>query len=259
MDDILEDLLAGRTSVAEAKRKIRNSMIEIEDFAKFDVNRETRVGVPEVILCTGKTAGQVFEIVKSALRENGRVILSKVPANTFDEVDFPDHDVMRYPDAGMMVVGRKDERDCREERKRPTIGIMTAGTADIPVATEAMVLAEEMGCDVYHSYDVGVAGIHRLWPALKEMNRRDIRVIIVAAGREGALSSVVAGLSEAVVIGLPVSSGYGYGGGGKAALMGMLQSCAPILVVNVDAGVVAGMMGAKIAKMIHRTEKAGTN
>ncbi len=126
------------------------------------------------------------------------------------------------------------------------MGILAAGTADIPVAEEAKVVAEEMGCTVVSEYDVGVAGIHRLFPCLEKMS--DVDAFVVAAGREGTLPAVVAGLVDAPVIGLPVSTGYGLGGNGLAALYSMLQSCSVLTVVNVDAGFVAGAFAAKIAK-----------
>jgi NCAIR mutase (PurE)-related protein len=125
------------------------------------------------------------------------------------------------------------------------VGILAAGTADIPAAEEARVVAEEMGCQVVSEYDVGVAGIHRLFPSLERM--KDADALVVAAGREGTLPAVVAGLADAPVIGLPVSTGYGLGGDGVAALLSMLQSCSVIAVVNIDAGFVAGAYAARIA------------
>lgn len=134
------------------------------------------------------------------------------------------------------------------------MAILAAGTADIPVAEEARVVAEEMGCHVLAEYDVGVAGIHRLFPSLERMTDAD--AFVVAAGREGTLPAVVAGLVDAPVIGLPVSTGYGIGGGGKAALYSMLQSCSVLTVVNVDAGFVAGAYAAKIARQkVHRDKQ----
>jgi NCAIR mutase (PurE)-related protein len=126
------------------------------------------------------------------------------------------------------------------------VGILAAGTADMPAAEEARVVAEEMGCTVLFEYDVGVAGIHRLFPCLERM--ADVDAFVVAAGREGTLPAVVAGLVEAPVIGLPVSTGYGLGGSGRAALYSMLQSCSVLTVVNIDAGFVAGAYAAKIAR-----------
>jgi len=128
------------------------------------------------------------------------------------------------------------------------VGILTAGTADIPVAEEAKVTAEAMGCEVLIEYDVGVAGIHRLFPSLERMMTAD--ALVVAAGREGTLPTVVAGLVDVPVIGLPVSTGYGAGGAGEAALLSMLQSCSVMTVVNIDAGFVAGAFAAKIASQV---------
>jgi NCAIR mutase (PurE)-related protein len=128
------------------------------------------------------------------------------------------------------------------------IGVLTAGTSDVPVAEEARLIAEEMGCDVYTAYDVGVAGIHRLFEPLVEMLAARVAALVVCAGMDGALASVVAGLSPVPVVGVPVSTGYGAGGKGRAALLAMLQTCAPgLTVVNVDNGVGAGATAALIA------------
>jgi NCAIR mutase (PurE)-related protein len=129
------------------------------------------------------------------------------------------------------------------------VGVVTAGTSDVPTAQEAAVVAREMGCDVTSAYDVGVAGIHRLFGPLRDMIEREVDVVIVAAGMDGALPSVVAGLVGVPVIGLPVSVGYGLGGGGLAALMSMLQTCAPgLTAVNIDNGVGAGGTAGLIAR-----------
>jgi NCAIR mutase (PurE)-related protein len=127
------------------------------------------------------------------------------------------------------------------------VGIVTAGTSDIPVAEEARAVAEEMGCTVRCAYDVGAAGIHRLFPALRDL--LDCHVFVVAAGREGTLPAVVAGLVDRPVIGVPVSTGYGFQGAGQAALGAMLQSCSVVAVVNIDAGFVAGAFAAKVAAL----------
>jgi hypothetical protein len=134
------------------------------------------------------------------------------------------------------------------DEPKPTggiVAIITAGTSDIPVAEEAKIIAEEMGCAVLTAYDVGAAGIHRLFPALKPMLAA--HVFVVCAGREGTLPAVVAGLVDKPVIGVPVSTGYGYMGGGRAALASMLQSCSVIAVVNIDAGFTAGAFAAQVA------------
>lgn len=251
MDNILKDLVEGKISLAEAKDLLGNKVLEIEDYAKIDVNREIRTGIPEVILCSGKSDRQIMEITERTIMEKEKVILSRVPSGFMDSFNVPTSNIQKYPEANIIVVSRKEEGGTDAEiGKRPLLGVITAGTADIPVAMEAVICAREMGCEVITAFDVGVAGIHRLLPVIKKMNENGVKVVIVAAGREGALPSVVAGLLDSVVIALPVSLGYGYGGRGKAALMGMLQSCTPLLVVNIDAGVIAGMMGAKISKMM---------
>jgi NCAIR mutase (PurE)-related protein len=158
---------------------------------------------------------------------------------------FSDKIAIAIPDADCIVL--------REPGNEPhptggVIGILSAGTADIPVAEQARIIAEEMGCKVVKAYDVGIAGVHRLLEPLQEMIEAEAAAIIVAAGMEGALPSVVAGLVPTPVIGLPTSTGYGIGGGGVAALMAMLQSCCPGLVcVNIDNGVGAGATAALIA------------
>ena len=247
----MKDLMNGRISMNEAMDLLGNKVLEIEDFAKIDLNREIRTGIPEVILCSGKSDRQIMEITERTLMDKEKVILSRVPPGLMDSLNVSASSVRKYPDSKMIVVSREEEVDTdMKDGKRPILGVITAGTADIPIAMEAVICAREMGCEVVTAFDVGVAGIHRLLPVIKKMNENGVKVVIVAAGREGALPSVVAGLLDSVVIALPVSLGYGYGGRGKAALMGMLQSCTPLLVVNIDAGVIAGMMGAKISKMM---------
>ena len=132
------------------------------------------------------------------------------------------------------------------------VGILSAGTADIAVAEEAKVIAEEMGCSAAAVYDVGVAGIHRLFPELSKLVEGGVDALVVAAGREGTLPAIVAGLVDVPVIGVPVSTGYGAGGKGEAALLSMLQSCTVLTVVNIDAGFVAGAFAARIANLAAR-------
>ncbi|MDP7264308.1 MAG: nickel pincer cofactor biosynthesis protein LarB [Candidatus Thermoplasmatota archaeon] len=248
---ILEKLLEGSISLDECEEMIRNRILKVADFAKIDLNRETRTGIPEVILCSGKSDQQIIDIASCMLEDNRKVILSRVPPPLMNSFTHLPCRIRKHPEARLMVLSPKDYVDrITSEINSPTLAVVSAGTADVTVATEAKVCAEELGCDVFTSFDVGVAGIHRLLPVIKRLHENRIKVVIVAAGREGALPSVIAGLIDGIVIGLPVSSGYGYGGEGKAALMGMLQSCTPLLVVNIDAGIIAGMMGAKIAKLM---------
>ncbi len=250
LNEILEKVKDGELSTKDAEKKIRSYALKVGDVARFDLNREGRTGIPEVVLCENKTASQVIQIVDAVMAEGCKVILSRVNQELLSQIEDLPYNSKSYPEASLAVVYPKSISFSVPAGEGPLLGIITAGTVDIPVALEARVCAEEMGCRVISYNDVGVAGIHRLFKVLDEMNEADAKVIIVAAGREGALPSVVSGLTDAVVIGLPVSSGYGYGGGGEAALMGMLQSCSPLLTVNIDAGVVAGLMAAKIISLI---------
>lgn len=213
--------------------------------AKLDTGRAERIGIPEAILAEGKDKDDLVTISLAHLEATGSVIVTRVSEaqiRAFEEAALPSGASMEHNPRARTIVIRIKER----EQTRGRVGVLAAGTADIPVAEEARVVAEEMGCLVVSEYDVGVAGIHRLFPCLEKM--RDMDAFVVAAGREGTLPAVVAGLVDAPVIGLPVSTGYGIGGGGLAALLSMLQSCSVLTVVNVDAGFTAGAYAAKIAR-----------
>jgi NCAIR mutase (PurE)-related protein len=168
--------------------------------------------------------------------------MAKLDVCRADRIGMPEDSELVHNSKAKTVV----MRSAKPKSSMGKVGILAAGTADMPAAEEARVVAEEMGCTVLFEYDVGVAGIHRLFPCLERM--ADVDAFVVAAGREGTLPAVVAGLVEAPVIGLPVSTGYGLGGSGRAALYSMLQSCSVLTVVNIDAGFVAGAYAAKIAR-----------
>ncbi len=217
----------------------------------LDLDREDRTGIPEVILAEGKDASTILVITQTFLEERGRAILSQVRPSVLRGLRdyFADHRVDEYPRARMAVVRRPDYLP------RPTggrVGIVSAGTADVPYAEQASVMAEEMGCETSLVYDVGVAGLHRLVAPLRRliMDER-VDALIVAAGMDGALPSVVAGLVDVPVIGLPTSAGYGMAGKGVAAVLAMLQTCVPgLTVVNIDNGVGAGAGAARIANRL---------
>lgn len=254
MREVLEKLIKGQISVDEAEKLLKIlALEEISNLAWIDVGREFRKGVPEVILAEGKRPEDVGEIALRMLEETGRAVISRAGKEHIDAIRkvVPDDVLLQVDDkAGMVVIKKKD---FEVKRTRGKIGILTAGTSDIRVAEEARVVAEEMGCEVITAYDVGVAGIHRLFSPLKEMIGRDVDVIVVVAGREGALPSVVAGLVDAPVIAVPTSVGYGLGEKGVSALMAMLQACSlGIAVVNIDGGVAAGTMAALIANRVAR-------
>jgi pyridinium-3,5-biscarboxylic acid mononucleotide synthase len=231
----------------------------LKGFAKLDVQRSERTGIPEAILAEGKTTDQVVEALRRMAGDAGLVLATRVDeqcASSIKRVLGSKFTIDRVPLARTVVVSKKGFR------LKPTggvIAILAAGTSDMPTAEEARVTAEVMGCEVLAHYDVGIAGIHRLLEPLETVLSKGVSAIVVVAGMEGALPSVVRGLVAVPVIGVPTSTGYGYGGHGQAALMTMLQSCAPgLTVVNIDNGFGAGATAALIANQVAlaRTEKS---
>ena len=256
MREILQKLVSGNISVDEAENLLRiSSMEEIED-ASLDIRREVRAGIPEVVWGETKTPAKVVEIAGALLEREGRAIVSRVsdahvaalqnalPAGAELEVNQKARlAVMRHPEYQRPSLGRK-------------IGVMTAGTSDVTVAEEARIIAEEMGCEVLAAYDAGIAGFHRHIAPLKRMVAADVDAIVVVAGMEGALPSVVASLVDIPIIGVPSSIGYGFGSGGIGALTSMLQTCSPgLCVVNIDNGFGAGAFAALIARKVSRAVK----
>ena len=215
-----------------------------------DAGREFRKGAPEVVLGETKETAQIISMARGLLAGSGRAIISRVRPEALEPLQeaFRDYTISVREAARAMVIYRPDYV------RRSTggqVGVISAGTSDIPVAEEAALIAEEMGCHVTCIYDVGVAGLHRLMRPLRDLLTTGVDAIIVAAGMDGALPSVVAGLVPVPVIGLPTSIGYGAGGKGLAALLAMLQTCAPGLsVVNIDNGVGAGITAALIANRV---------
>jgi len=246
--EILEQLAAGELSVDEAQKRLSLAGIaELDAFARLDTDRHARKGIPEVVYAAGKTPEQLVLICKTLLEQTGRAIVSGLEDERWAALEkaFGGLVAVENRDARMAVVR---QAGCEPHATGGLLGILTAGTADIPVAEQAHTVAVEMGCEVLTAYDVGVAGVHRLVKPLTGMVDAGTGALIVAAGMEGALPSVVAGLVPVPVIGLPTSTGYGLGGKGVTALLTMLQSCCPgLVVVNIDNGVGAGATGALIA------------
>ncbi|MEO6890809.1 MAG: nickel pincer cofactor biosynthesis protein LarB [Ktedonobacteraceae bacterium] len=215
-----------------------------------DLGREQRKGAPEIIFGETKEVAQIEAIARHLLAGSGRAIISRLRPEAIGVLQeaFRGYRISVREAARAMVISSP------EYVRRSTgghVGVISAGTSDIPVAEEAALIAEEMGCRVTCIYDVGVAGLHRLLGPLRELLSTEVDAIIVAAGMDGALPSVVAGLAPVPVIGLPTSVGYGLGGKGLAALLSMLQTCAPGLsVVNIDNGVGAGVTAALIANRV---------
>ena len=248
LEDLLGNYAKGKISLEDALTSIRLlNCRAVGDIAKLDINRANRIGIPEAVLAEGKDKKSLIEIALAHLEETGSVIVTRVSEDqikAFNKLKLPVGCLLDHNPIARTIVLHKGERKSEIAK----VGILAAGTADIPAAEEAKVTATHMGCKVVSEYDVGVAGIHRLFPSLEKMTGSD--AIVVAAGREGTLPTVVAGLVDAPVIGLPVSTGYGFGGNGLAALLSMLQACSVLTVVNIDAGFVAGAYAAKIA--LHR-------
>lgn len=245
---VLEDFSEGKLSLDEAEKELRLlSLAKISNWGNLDLQREARAGAPEAVYGEGKTEEELVRLAEALLREKGRCIITRLSEEKMKALArrFSEKATRKIPKAGMIVIKEKEHK-LRKTGGR--IAVFTAGTSDVPRAEEAKVIAEEMGCEVYPFYDIGVAGIHRLLPAIKQAVKVDVDAIVVAAGMEGALPSVVAGLVGVPVIGLPTSTGYGLAGKGEAALYAILQSCAPGLgAVNIDNGLGAGMIAAIIA------------
>ncbi|PSP56739.1 hypothetical protein BRC82_01290 [Halobacteriales archaeon QS_1_67_19] len=249
MREILDAVAAGEISPAEAEAQL--SGYATDEAGRFDAARETRRGVPEAILGDGKTSAETASLAATAVETTGRAIVTRTDDDQREAIrtrvgdDHPDADVTVHDRERVVAVHDPDFEvsDCEA-----TVGVVAAGTSDAVPAGEAAIIAAEMGATAERIDDVGVAALTRIVDQLDRL--RDVDVLVVAAGREGALPTVVAGLVDAPVIGLPVSTGYGFGGEGEAALTGMLQSCSVLSVVNVDAGFVAGAQAGLIARAV---------
>ncbi len=253
---LLSELSSGKISVDEAERKIRLLAIKEIEVACLDLSREARKGVPEIILAEGKDDASLKKIVKSFLEESGRVIITRLDEERLGPLvsSLVGKPEVKYSPVGRVAVIRSS--GSANPEKCGAVSLITAGTADICVAEEAQFVLEELGCTVYSYYDVGIAGIQRVFPAVRDSLDKDVDVIIVFAGMEGALASVISSLAPVPVIGVPTSSGYGLGGRGEAALAAMLQSCAPgLVVVNIDNGVGAAVTAALICRVRCKSRK----
>jgi NCAIR mutase (PurE)-related protein len=244
LEKILSAVAEGSLSPEEAALHLQKGEVRyLDEFAVLDLGRALRKGVPEIVYAPGKTSDQVARICASILERSERVVVS---GPTPDQERLLRETLPSIPvqSAGKALVIGPGEPASTGGR----IAAISAGTSDLPVLEEAAAVAREMGVAVKSFHDVGVAGIHRLAQPLEEINAFDPDCVIVAAGMEGALPSVVSALVAVPVVGLPTSTGYGLGGDGTAAILGMLQSCSPGLsVVNVDNGTGAGATASLIA------------
>ena len=248
IQDILEKLEKGKISVKNAKNLLSLYSIEqVENFAKIDINRQKRRGIPEIIFAETKEIDEIKKIVKKTLEKTNSVIISRIRKEDYSKI-------MTFAKKLKVKIKTGKNSSSILLFKKPIkfqggkVGIITAGTSDIGVAEESRLVCEAMNCKCITSYDVGVAGIQRIFPVLKELIKEDVDCIIVAAGMEGALVTLVSSMVDIPIMGIPTSVGYGYGEKGIAALASMLQSCSlGLSVVNIDNGIAAGGIAANIA------------
>jgi len=247
LTEILESLDLGKINVPKAKKLLSLYSVEkIEDFAKMDISRKLRRGIPEVVFAEKKEFADLRKIILATLSRSDSVLVSRIHKNHYKKIlDFSRKNKLK------IKTGKNSTSILFFKKLSSTggkVGILTAGTSDVGVAEEARLMCEAMGCQCICSYDVGIAGIHRLFPIVKKMIRDDVDAIIVVAGMEGALASIISSLVDIPVIGVPSSVGYGYGEKGIAALASMLQSCTlGLSVVNIDNGIGAGAFASNIA------------
>ena len=240
---ILNGVAEGNTSPEDAADILKDLPFEDLGFANIDHHRKLRTGYPEAVFCQGKKPQQIAEIMKGLADKNANVIGTRATLTDYEAVKAVMPEAEYFEDARIIALLRD-----KVPHTDGTIAVVTAGTADIPVAEEAAVTAEALGNKVDRIYDVGVAGIHRLFAKLDRI--REARVVIVVAGMEGALASVVGGLVESPVIAVPTSIGYGANLGGISALLSMLNSCANgVGIVNIDNGFGAAYLASNINRI----------
>ena len=267
MKEILKSLAEGKISIEECETLLKaESIRQLDDVAQIDTSRMDRTGFPEAILADSKDYDDLLTIIKrffekqesdsDSIELKNNIIITRLSKERYESLEkdldylFEKGIKFDYNKRAKILIIYKDSL-VEFNPEYGKVGLLTAGTSDIPIAEEAKVIVEQGGCEVISSYDIGVAGIHRLFPQIAHMVEEDVCAFIVCAGMEGALPSVVAGLVDVPVIAVPTSVGYGIGADGKAALYSMLQSCAPGLsVVNIDNGFGAGVYALTIAKNI---------
>ena len=253
ISDILDSVKNGKISVNEAKKLLSlYSIEEIENFAKIDLGRQIRKGIPEVIFAERKENSEVKKIIKKVLEKTNSIVVSRIPKKYYQDVctfcKKNNFKISKGQNCSTILIYKKTLK-----KTAGKVGIITAGTSDIGIAEESRLMCESMNCECITSYDVGIAGLHRIFPVLKKFIKSEVDAIIVVAGMEGALASVVSSAVNVPVVGVPTSIGYGYGEKGVAALAAMLQSCSlGLTVVNIDNGIGAGAAAAKIVNQINK-------
>ena len=256
IEQIFQSLQDGKISPSKAKKLLSLYSIEkIGNIAQIDTGRRNRKGIPEVILAERKELPDLKKIIKKTLTKNNEVLISRIKQKDYTKIlEFAKKNKYKIKNGknttALLIYKNKIKK------LGGKVGIIAAGTSDIGVGEEARLVCESMNCDCLSSYDVGIAGLHRIFPVMKQFIESEVDVIIVVAGMEGALASIVSSIADIPVIGVPTSIGYGYGEKGVAALESMLQSCSlGLTVVNIDNGVGAGAAAANIANRIKNKSK----
>lgn len=246
LEKVLGELAGGRLSLPDAYNRLKTFPFEDLGFAKLDHHRALRKGFPEVVWAPGKTLAHLKKIISSLAKQKAGVLVTRLESKTAGQLKRAFPKAVLNPEARAFYLPSNPKPSGLGK-----IGVLSAGTSDIPVAEEAAFTAESLGAEVERIYDVGVAGIHRLLAHLPKLE--DASVLIVVAGMEGALPSVVGGLVDKPVIAVPTSVGYGTHLGGLAPLLAMLNSCAAgVVVVNVDNGFGAGFAAATFARQVKK-------
>ena len=251
VEQIFQSLQKGKISPSRAEKLLSLYSIEkIGNIAQIDTGRKNRKGIPEIILGERKQLLDLKKIIKKTLSKNNEVLVSRIKKKDYSKIlEFSKknkYKIKKGKNTSALLIYKKNIK-----KTGGKVGIIGAGTSDIGVGEEARLVCESMNCDCLCSYDVGIAGLHRIFPVIKQFIESEVGVIIVVAGMEGALASNVTSVADVPVIGVPTSIGYGYGEKGVAALASMLQSCSlGLTVVNIDNGVGAGAAAANIANRI---------
>ena len=251
IEQIFQSLQKGKISPSKAKKLLSLYSIEkIGSIAQIDTGRKNRKGIPEIILGERKQLLDLKKIIKKTLSKNNEVLVSRIKKKDYSKIlEFSKknkYKIKKGKNTSALLIYKNNIK-----KTGGKVGIIAAGTSDVGVGEEARLVCESMNCDCLCSYDVGIAGLHRIFPVLKQFVESEVGAIIVVAGMEGALASIVSSIADVPVIGVPTSIGYGYGEKGVAALASMLQSCSlGLTVVNIDNGVGAGAAAANIANRI---------
>jgi len=248
VEQIFQSLQKGKISPSRAKKlQSLYSIEKIGNIAQIDTGRKNRKGIPEIIFGERKQLLDLKKIIKKTLSKNNEVLVSRIKKKDYSKIlEFSKknkYKIKKGKNTSALLIYKNNIK-----KTGGKVGIIAAGTSDIGVGEEARLVCESMNCDCLCSYDVGIAGLHRIFPVLKQFVESEVSAIIVVAGMEGALASIVSSIADVPVIGVPTSIGYGYGEKGVAALASMLQSCSlGLTVVNIDNGVGAGAAAANIA------------